>query len=177
MGLMHPSNLRAVARKTHAAPPRTPRIAASQVCEAISSMRSHHRMLKALGYRVEEKLRRWHNAGMRAAIYGGGFHTLGLLDLCESGSARITCLVDDDSDKWTTQVAGLPVRGPQAFDDGSVDAVLVSSLASEASMAARVRERAPALEVTSVYGERPLPLAQSRLYFQQAERRQSRSAQ
>ncbi len=166
MGLMHPSNLRAVARKSHAEGGDVPQVAASHVCEALSCMRSHHRRLEALGYRVEERLRAWHHDGRRAALYGGGFHTLGLLDLREGGSARLSCLVDDDASKWTTQVAGLPVRSPEAFRDGSLDAVLVSSLASEEPMARRVRELAPELEVATVYGERPLPMGRSRLYFQ-----------
>lgn len=166
MGLMHPSNLRAVARKSHGEGGDVPQVGASHVSEALCCLRSHHRRLEALGYRVEERLRAWHHRGLRAALYGGGFHTLGLLDLCEAGSARLTCLVDDDASKWTTQVAGLPVRSPEAFSDGSLDAVLVSSLASEGMMARRVREVAPGLEVATVYGERPLPLGRSRLYFQ-----------
>lgn len=171
MGLMHPSNLRAVARKASGAERFYTGVASNQVCEAMSTMRSHHRRLESLGRRVEERLRSWQRASLRAALYGGGFHTLGLLDLCPSGSARIACVIDDDPGKWTTSVAGVPVRGPQAFCDGSVDAVLVSSLASEREMAARARAKNPGLEVATVYGEQPLPVARKRLYF--SERRSS----
>lgn len=165
MGLMHPSNLRAVARKSSDAEREYRGVAANQVCEAMSTMRSHHRRLESLGRRVEERLRTWHRDSRRAALYGGGFHTLGLLDLCPSGSARVACIIDDDPTKWKTTVAGVPVRGPQAFCDGSVDAVLVSSLASEREMAARARAKNPRLEVATVYGEQPLPVARKRLYF------------
>ena len=57
MGLMHPSNLRAVARKCHSEGREAPQVSASHVSEAITCMRSHHRRLQALGYRVEERLR------------------------------------------------------------------------------------------------------------------------
>lgn len=145
------ANLRLLARQIDGEPVVPP----SRPRETIESLARHHRRLEALGARVAAQLESWHAAGRRVALYGAGFHTLGLLDLCGAGAREIDCVIDDDAGKHGTLLAGLPVVGQGALSDRKIDAVLVSSLAAEPAIVERLnRVVSPGCEVAGVYGAR-----------------------
>ncbi len=121
--------------------------------ETRASMTAHHRRLAALGERVRSTIEGWRREGHRIAIYGAGYHTLGLIDLCDLAPTDIEGLIDDDPEKHGTRLAGLPVFGPECLRNGTIDAVLVSSLAAEDAILARLQPLvARGIRVQGVYG-------------------------
>ncbi|MGH0033719.1 MAG: methyltransferase domain-containing protein [Myxococcota bacterium] len=148
---VYDANLRLVARRS-AGPVWTPPPSPS---ETRASLAAHHRGLAALGERVSLRLADWRAAGRHIALYGAGYHTRGLIDLCPIGPGDVECLVDDDTAKHGTRIAGIPIAGPERLEDGSIDAVLVSSLAAEEAILGRLAPlRARGTEVAGIYGPR-----------------------
>ncbi len=149
---VYEANLRFVGRRMET----VPTIPSSRPRETIRSLERHHRRLAALGARVAAKVQRWRSAGRRIALYGAGFHTRGLVDLCAFGSDEIDCVLDDDPTKHGTELAGLPVLAPGAISERRIDAVLVSSLAAEAAIVERLRSAIPGrCTVSGIYGAVP----------------------
>lgn len=149
---VYDANLRFVGRRI----PTVPTLPASRPRETIRSLERHHRRLAALGARVAARVQRWRSAGRRVAIYGAGFHTRGLVDLCALGANDIDCVLDDDRTKHGTELAGLPVLGPDAMHERRIDAVLVSSLAAEDAIVERLRATLPgSCTVSGIYGAAP----------------------
>lgn len=149
---VYEANLRFVGRRVAAAatpPPRRP-------AETLRSLTAHHRRLAALGARVSGKVQRWRAVGRRIALYGAGFHTRGLVDLCAFGAHEIDCILDDDRTKHGTELAGFPVCAPDSLHERRIDAVLVSSLAAETAIVDRLRAQAPrGCVVNGIYGTGP----------------------
>ncbi len=121
--------------------------------ETRSHLRAHHDRLTDLGERIRARWTAWRAAGRRVAIYGGGQHTLGLLDLCGLDAGDVACLIDDDAAKHGERLADIPICGPESLADGQIDAVLVSSLAAERAILEKLRPFAEAgIEVQGIYG-------------------------
>ncbi len=154
LAAVYPSNLRAVARRARSAlGPVSP-----DPAESLAAIRRYHAGLAELGARIDRVLSHWRERGARVAVYGAGFHTQGLLDLCDFSGLRLELIVDDDVGKHGSSLQGVPVGPAQEISRRGIEAVLVSSLAAEAAIAKKLEPlRRAGVEVALVYGGEPLP--------------------
>jgi len=110
-------------------------------------------LVAGVGQRVSTLVERWQQEGRRIAIYGAGAHSLQLLELLPLQQAAF-CFVDGDPRKAGTRFCDLPVHPPEALATLGVGAVLLSTAAFAAEMAARVKAVAPSgLVIADCYGE------------------------
>ncbi|MDH4318544.1 MAG: class I SAM-dependent methyltransferase [Desulfobulbaceae bacterium] len=77
-------------------------------------------------------------AGHRIAIFGGGSHTKGLLACFDGEFPKIELIFDDDPAKNEQELSGIPIVPFRDQACGEIDVMVVSSLASEASILDRL---------------------------------------
>jgi FlaA1/EpsC-like NDP-sugar epimerase len=85
-------------------------------------------------------------------IYGGGFHTMGLLGLVEQHNGSIRAILDDDSTKHGSSIEGLKVMPPALLQGQQEVAVIISTLVGEERILERLRGlRKPGWEIKTIY--------------------------
>lgn len=72
-------------------------------------------------------------------IYGGGFHTMGLIGLIDLNRFPIKAIIDDDPAKHGNEIEGIPVTGPSVMEDMRPGAILISTLVSERPLFERLK--------------------------------------
>jgi SAM-dependent methyltransferase len=85
-------------------------------------------------------------------IYGGGFHTMGLLGLINRRNGSVLAILDDDERKHGGLLDGLPIRSPSVLEERSQAAVLISTLVGEESILKRLSAiRKTGWEIKTIY--------------------------
>lgn len=91
----------------------------------------------------------------RVALFGAGEHSTWLLDVVSGLSGpKVVALIDDRADQ-IREVRGLPVVAPDAFARLEVDAVVISSDASEQTLYDRARTALPGVRLIRLYKHLP----------------------
>lgn len=112
-----------------------------------------HQSLNARLDRLRGVFSRWREHDKRIAIYGGGLHTIALLDLTGIDPGAVTLIIDDDPAKVGTRLSGVKIESLSESVMKQVDTILVSSLAAEQEILQRLEaEGGPAeIEVKGIY--------------------------
>jgi SAM-dependent methyltransferase len=98
-------------------------------------------------------------SGKPVFIYGGGFHTMGLLGLLEFPNGpiqAIQAIIDDDEVKHGTSLEGLPIRSPSVLDGYAEAGIVISTLVGEEKMAGKLlRQKKPGWDIKAIYRDVP----------------------
>jgi SAM-dependent methyltransferase len=90
--------------------------------------------------------------GRPVFIYGGGFHTMGLLSLINHCSGSVEAILDDDKKKHGGFLDGLPIISPSILEERSRAAVLISTLVGEERILNRLSAtRKTGWEIKTIY--------------------------
>lgn len=147
---MSPSSMLILAGRQETA--KRPLIPIHDITEpACDVMRRFHSELDLLTARINEKVHMWHVTGECTAIYGAGHHTQALIELCGLTKETISCIIDDDRTKWNKHLYGIDIVSPGSQEAISCTRVLVSSLASEEKILARLNHDYPTIPVYGIY--------------------------
>jgi len=123
---------------------------------------------------VQGWLDRQVQSGKPVYIYGGGFHTMGLLCLLDfpNGSIRasqasqasqagqairaIRAIIDDDEGKHGTILEGLPICSPSVLEEHGEAAIIISTLVGEEKIAGKlIRQKKPGWAIKAIYRDVP----------------------
>ena len=103
---------------------------------------------------VQSWLDRQLDLGMPIFIYGGGFHTMGLLGLINHHNSSVQAILDDDETKHGGSLDGLPIISPAVLEETSEAAILVSTLVGEEAILKRLcTVKKPGWEIKTIYRE------------------------
>lgn len=127
------------------------RIDPALVREALSAF------YQALGQRIsglQAAMKDWLRAGKQVALYGGGLHTLSLLEATGWNCDQVAVLIDDDASKQGTTLRGIQIGGLTDALRAGCEVVLVSSLAAEDKILQKLhRADLSGVEIRGVYGD------------------------
>ncbi len=140
------SSLLALARRDAGAAPASPPAAPDR---AIRQARDFHRELETALESLRRNFAEWSRENRGVVVYGAGVHTAALLNAVPGNG--VLCLVDDDPAKQGRTVHGLAVV---SFEDAiarGAEVLVVSSLASEASLLARLEKEVTPLRIYGIY--------------------------
>jgi SAM-dependent methyltransferase len=85
-------------------------------------------------------------------IYGGGFHTMGLLRLIGYRNGSVQAILDDDETKQGNSLDGLPILSPSVLKEQSQVAVLISTLVGEEAILRQLSAvRKAGWEIKTIY--------------------------
>ena len=149
LGFFLSSNQRAVFRKRKGGRVATPMRKDTQAQGYLSVFRD--RIMK-----IREDVQTWFDEqerhGRPIYIYGGGFHTMGLLGLIELHNGSVRAILDDDSTKHGSSIEGLQVMDPTLLEEQHEVAIIVSTLVGEERILARLGDfRGPDWEIKTIY--------------------------
>jgi len=109
---------------------------------------------------VQAWLDRQIQAGRPIFIYGGGFHTIGLLGLLEfpdgsiQASRAIQAIIDDDEVKHGTSLEGLPILPPSVLNVHAEAGIIISTLVGEEKIASKlISQEKPGWDIKAIYRE------------------------
>lgn len=101
---------------------------------------------------VQAWLDRQIHAGKPVFIYGGGFHTMGLLGLLQFSNGSIRAILDDDEGKHGTALEGLPIGPPSILEEYRDAGIIISTLVGEEKIAANlIRQKKPGWDIKAIY--------------------------
>ncbi|MBF0248473.1 MAG: hypothetical protein HQL36_10450, partial [Alphaproteobacteria bacterium] len=100
--------------------------------------RQENAFVDMLNRRVRDVLSDWSERGLRAAVYGAGFHTLALSSHVDIQGA-CSWILDGDPKKQGTVFMGLPVHAPEEIPGLGIQGVLVSSQRFQEEIVRRIR--------------------------------------
>jgi SAM-dependent methyltransferase len=90
--------------------------------------------------------------GKPVFIYGGGFHTMGLLGLLEYTNGSIRAILDDDEGKHGTTLEGLSIRSPSVLEEYADAAIIISTLVGEEKIARKLTgQERPGWDIKAIY--------------------------
>ncbi len=124
-------------------------VAAPSAAEVAPAARRTFARLEAALERIRSAFTGWRARGLRIAVYGGGVHTASLLDVV--GPEGVAFIVDDDPAKQGERLAGVPIAPGAELAQGRWDVLVVSSLASEAALLARLETPPRAGKIFGIY--------------------------
>jgi len=113
--------------------------------------RDYHARLDRACQQLHRRFAVWRAEGLRVGIFGAGQHTEALLALAHIGSAEVALLLDDDPARQGQQLAGIPIYTAAGLR--RCDVVVVSTLAAEVSLCARLRRAWPQLPIYGIYAD------------------------
>lgn len=86
-------------------------------------------------------------------IYGGGFHTMGLLRLIGYRNGSVQAILDDDETKHGGSLDGLPIISPSVLEERSQAAILISTLVGEDAILKRLNSvKRRDWDIKTIYG-------------------------
>jgi len=88
---------------------------------------------------LERKITNWVNAGKRLALFGGGPHTVELLQALKIPRHTFICAFDNDSLKWGKLIGGVKIVSPHEIDSYKPDIVIISSREFENEIASGLK--------------------------------------
>lgn len=94
-------------------------------------------------------------ADARIAIYGAGRHTADLSELIARSSARIVCVIDDESTRWGSRIAGFEIVSLDDAAEMDIEDVVISSWMHEERLLERLLKRLPNARAHRLYGGSP----------------------
>lgn len=147
---MSPSSVLLVARSVSNPPER--KLLEQESVEIREALVSFHHTLDQSLRRVRATFERWSEAGRSVAVYGAGIHTRALLDLVGISPEWVSTIIDDDPLKQNSFLHGIAINDLGTILGQAPDVIVVSSLASEEHIIARLQDVAPeVIEVVGIY--------------------------
>jgi len=89
---------------------------------------------------LEADILSWYQIGKKLALFGGGPHTLELLNVLNIPEKVFICAFDNDSLKWGKQIGYVPIVSPKEVNNYKPDIVVISSREFENEIAQRLHD-------------------------------------
>ncbi|MDY6937249.1 MAG: bifunctional glycosyltransferase/class I SAM-dependent methyltransferase [Cyanobacteriota bacterium] len=132
--------------------PVSPPILPDRIAESRTAIERFHSTLDTRLQKVKEAFQKWTSDGTIVAIYGGGIHTQALLELSGIQASQIRLIIDDNPQKQGQTLQGIPIYNFQTALTLGIEAIVVSSLASEHKILPRLEKTAPPqIQIVGIY--------------------------